>query len=121
MRNKIIGVLLVAWEPLNFAVEASRVLPTIRYRGVLAVCELVAHACVAMVAAGAGLALINEAPDGRRLAIVAIAFTAARVLQSLYWSVLPNNSVPGSEWFQAAITLTISLAAITALSARSSR
>ena len=121
MRYKIVGILLFAWEPLNFAAEAIRVLPTIRYRGVLAACELFAHACVAAVAAGAGLALINGASEARRLAIVAIAFTTARVLQSLYWSVLPNNTVPGTEWFYAAITLTIGIAAITALSARLSR
>lgn len=121
MLLKLIALLLLVWEPLNFAGEALGVLPTISYRGARAAVELVAHLCVAALSAGAGLALFNDAPDGRRLAVLAVACSTARVVQSLYWSVLPNNTVPGSEPYYALIAVVAGTAAVIVLSARSFR
>ena len=92
---RLVAALLVFWEPLRFAAEALAVMPTIAYRGRLAVLEVVAHGLVAALSAAAGFALFNGAPDGRRLAILAVGAVAVRTLQSLYFSVLPNNTPPG--------------------------
>ncbi|HVL68115.1 MAG TPA: hypothetical protein VM364_12700 [Vicinamibacterales bacterium] len=112
MGRRILGALLLALEPLRFAAEALRVLPTLAYRGAPAMFELAFHGGVAALAAVGGLALWNGAPDARRLASVAVLAMAARSIQSLYWSALPSNTSPGTEPFYAAATL---LAAITAL------
>ena len=94
---RVVALLLLVWEPLRFASEALGVFTTIPYRGILAVLELVAHGLVAALAAAAGLALWNGAPDARRLASLAILASLARVIQSLYWSRLPNSTMPGDE------------------------
>ena len=94
---RVLAVLLIFWEPLRFAAEALGVLPTIAYRGALASAVLVLHGIVAALSAAAGLALLNGAPDGRRLAMFAVVAVAARTIQSLYFTVLPNNTTPGAE------------------------
>ncbi len=93
---RLLAVILIFWEPLHFAAELLGVFPTIAYRGVLAVVELVAHGLVAAVSAAAGFALLNRVPDGRRLAAFAVVAVAGRTIQSLYLSVLPNNTPPGT-------------------------
>ena len=109
---RLIAVLLTVWEPLRFALEALMVLPTISYRGAVAAVELVAHGLVAALCAGAGLALSNGAPDGRRLAVIALIASLLRSAQSLYWSVLPNNTLPGDEWLVLGAAVLVSGAAI---------
>lgn len=103
----VVAALLLLWEPLNFAVEALTVLPTIVYRGWLPAIELAAHGTVAALCTAAGLALWNRAPDARRLSSLAIIASVARHLQSLYWSALPSATLPGDEPLTAAITLLI--------------
>ena len=104
---RLVTVVLMVWEPLRFAGEALRVLPSIGYRGALATIELLAHAGVAALSAGAGFALWNQAPDARRLATMAVLLLLARVVQSLYWSVLPNNTVPGDEPFTIGVAVLV--------------
>jgi hypothetical protein len=102
---RLVAVLLMAWEPLRFAGEALQVLPSIGYRGAVAAIELLAHAGVAALSAGAGFALWNQAPDARRLATIAVIVIVARAVQSLYWSVLPNDTIPGDEPFAIGVAL----------------
>ena len=102
---RLVAVLLIAWEPLRFAGEALQVVPSIPYRGWLAAIELLAHAGAAALSAGAGFALWNHTPDARRIATFAILVLMARAVQSLYWSVLPNNTMPGDEPFTLAVAL----------------
>jgi hypothetical protein len=90
-------VILLLWEPMNFAGEALTVVPSIVHRGLLPALELSTHGVVAALAAAAGLAIWNVAPAARHLGTVAIIASAARTLQSLYFSTLPNNVVPGDE------------------------
>ena len=109
---KIVAALLIFWEPLRFAAEALMVLPTIGYRGALAALELAVHGGVAAVCAAAGFALWNDSPDSKRLAAIAIVVAVLRVIQSLYWSVLPNNTVPGDEPLIAGLALIAGLGAL---------
>jgi hypothetical protein len=104
--------LLLFLEPLHFASEALAVLPTIVYRGVTAVVELVVHGAVAAVCAAAGLSLWNESPDAARIATVAIVAAVGRTIQSLYWSALPNDTRPGDEPFMAAIAIGVGVIAL---------
>jgi hypothetical protein len=110
-----VAALLLAWEPLNFAPEALLVLPSIGYRGWIAAVELAVHAAVAALAAAAGLALWNGSPDGKRLATIAIVAALARNVQSLYWSALPNATLPGDETLTAGITLFVGALALATL------
>ena len=116
-------MVLLVWEPVNFAVKALSVLPTIAYRGWLSAFELVVHGAVAAVAAAAGLALMNNSPSAHRLATVAVLASCARTIQSVSFSTLPNETVPGQEPYVviAALTFTIIALAIIRRSARLSR
>jgi hypothetical protein len=115
---RLLAVLLIFWEPLHFAAEALGVLPTIAYRGALAIAELILHGIVAALSAAAGLALSNGSPDGRRLATVAVIAVAARTIQSLYFSVLPNNTTPGAEPVYAAVVVGIAVVAVVVIRRR---
>ncbi len=118
-----LAVLLLAWEPLNFALRALTVLPTIVYRGWLSGVELLLHALVAAVNAAAGMSLLNRTPSSHRLATVAVLAACARTIQSVSFSTLPNETVPGQEPYVivAALTAAIVALAIIRRSARSSR
>ena len=111
----VLAALLVFGEPLRFAAEALTVLPTISYRGGWASIELIAHALIAALSAAAGFSLWNGSPDGPRLARLAILAAAARAVQSMYWSVLPNDTPPGSELLSAGISVIVAALAFLVL------
>ncbi|HXG56602.1 MAG TPA: hypothetical protein VNJ03_14595 [Vicinamibacterales bacterium] len=115
IRRRLIAALLFGWEPLRFAGEALSVMPTLADRGWTAVAELLAHALVAAFTAAAGLTLWHGAPDSTRLATAAISLSFARAAQSLYWTVLPTNTVPGDQFLILGTALLIAAAAITTL------
>jgi hypothetical protein len=98
-----VAILLIALEPLHFSGELIAVIPTITYRGW----------CVM-----AGFALLNDSPDGRRIATVAIVASFLRVVQSTYWSALPDNTIPGDELFRVGIAGAAALIAIVILRRR---
>jgi|SRR5687767_9372588 len=97
--------LLLLFEPMHFALEAMRVLPTIAYRGPVAIVELVTHALVAALATGGALALINHSPVATRVATAAIVASGVRVLQSLYWTALPSDTIPGQHAVSATVAI----------------
>ena len=104
---RVLAALLLVLEPLHFAGEALSVLSTIAYRGTVAAFELVVHGLVAALCAAGALALVNAAPSGRAIATTAIAASALRTWQSLYWSALPNNTPPGDEPLVALTTVVV--------------
>lgn len=99
-----VAVLLIAIEPLHFSSELIAVIPTITYRGLAAILEVALHAGVAALCVMAGFALLNDSADARRIAVLAITASFLRVLQSTYWSVLPDNTMPGDEWRTAVMS-----------------
>lgn len=111
----IVAALLAFVEPLRFATEVLAVLPTIAYRGSLAIVELIAHGLIAAFSAAAGFALWNGSPDGRRLARLAVFAVTARAIQSLTWSVMPNDTPPGSELLSAGVAISVSAIALLVL------
>jgi hypothetical protein len=118
---RLVAALLLLLEPLRFAAESMMVFGTLGYRGVAAAVELVAHGGVAALCAAAGLALWNSAPDGRRLAMLAIAVSLLRTAQSLYWSALPSNTRPGDEPWILGLTVLVSLLAMLVIKNRGAR
>lgn len=121
--RSLLAVALLLWDPLNFAVKALAVLPTIAYRGWLTALELLVFAAVAALCAAAGLALLNGSPASFRLATVAVLASCARTIQSVSYTTLPSELVPGQEPYViiAALTFTIVALAVIRWSARSSR
>jgi hypothetical protein len=99
----LVAVLLIAVEPLHFSGEIIALLPTLAYRGWIALAELAVHAGVAALCVMAGFALLNDSPDGRRIATLALVASFLRVLQSTWWSALPDNTMPGDEPLKVAI------------------
>lgn len=123
MLRSVLAVALLAWEPLNIAVKALTVLPTIAYRGLVPAIELLIYAAVAALNAAAGLALLNRTPAANRLAIVAVLAACARTIHSVTFSSLPDETPPGSEPYVIVSALTVTILALVIIrrSARSSR
>ena len=105
MPLRLLGMFLLVWEPLRVAQELAASLGSIGMRGPLAVVELLAHAAVAALGAAAGLALLDLRPHAPALARVAITASAAVSVQSLYWSVLPGQTMPGDRKVLAALAV----------------
>jgi hypothetical protein len=93
----IVCVFLLAWEPLRIAAEFEGSIGTIGMRGAWGVAELLAHAAIAACAVASGWALWSGNPAGPRLAVYALAASAAASVQSLYWSALPHQTVPSER------------------------
>lgn len=118
---RIVAVLLLVWEPLNFAATALNVWPTLAYRGWMPAAELVLQAMIAALCAAAGMMLLNGAPDGRRIARIAVILSVGRVVWALYWSALPRNTVPGAEPVYAATAIVIGILTLLVLRAPSTQ
>jgi hypothetical protein len=96
--QRILAVVLFIWQPLNFAAAASSALPMMSFRGPLAAIELLSHGLVAALSAAAGWALWHSRPHGPGLAMLALIGVAVSSVQSLYWSALPSQTQPGTEF-----------------------
>ncbi len=95
-----VGVLcfvLLAWRPLSFAFQLPATLPSMGMRGAAGVVELLFHGGVAALSVAAARALWGALPIGPPLAAAALIASAAAAIQSLYWSVLPHQTMPGDE------------------------
>lgn len=93
----VLSVVLIAWEPVKLARELMSTLGSIGMRGPSAVIELIVHTAVAALAVAAGRALWDGSPHGPRLAQLAVIASATSALQSLYWSSLPSQTMPGDK------------------------
>ena len=96
---------LLLWRPLDYLVELPQSLPSLGMRGVPGAIELLVHGIVAAAAVAAAQALWNEGPSGPMLAAVALTGSAAATVQSLYWTALPRQTVPGTERVIAALAI----------------
>jgi hypothetical protein len=96
---------LLLWRPLDFAFELPTALPSLRMRGPLGIVELLWHGAVAASAVAGAQALWTESPAGTRLAAIAVTLSAAASVQSLYWSVLPHQTMPGDERILATLSV----------------
>jgi len=101
----LLCAVLMLWQPLNFAAEASSSLTTLGMRGVFGAVELVVHGAVAAVSFAAGWALWQSAPGGPKLARVAVIAMAIVGVQSLYSTALPSNVFPSDRLPLAILTV----------------
>jgi hypothetical protein len=92
-----LAAVLILWQPLTFASTAGHALPSLGMRGWMGSIELIAAGLVAAVSVAAAWSLWNGAPQAVPLARAAVVLATARALQSLYWTVLPSDVVPGTE------------------------
>ena len=101
----LLSVLLILWRPLDYAVELPQSLSTMGMRGVPGAIELLFHGIVAAISVAAAIALWNERSSGPALASVALIGSAAATVQTLYWTALPHQTVPGSERLISAVAI----------------
>jgi hypothetical protein len=104
--TRLLAVLLFAWAPLTFASEIPS-MPSLTMRGAPAQAELAAHGLVAVLSVAAAWALWVGNPEGVRIAAVAVAAVAAAAIQSLYWTWLPRNTMPGDKLPLAALIVAV--------------
>jgi hypothetical protein len=102
---RLLSVLLLLLGPANFALELAGVLPSLRMRGVPGAVELVFHGVVAAFAMAAVRALWSASPSAQRLAAIAVGGITVVNVQSLYWSVLPHQTMPGDKPWLAALAV----------------
>ena len=88
---------LAAWQPLKFASEVSLSLGTLEMRGPAGILELIVHGLVTALAVAAGWGLWVGNPGAPAFAEVAVAGSAIVAVQSLYWTRLPMNTMPGDR------------------------
>jgi hypothetical protein len=86
---------LFVWEPLRVAGDLSGSIGTLAMRGAPGVVELAAHAAIAIASAAAAWGLWIRNPRAPMLASIAVAASAMATIQSLNWTYLPGNAVPG--------------------------
>jgi hypothetical protein len=91
----LLSVFLFVWEPLRFANELTGAMGTLAMRGGPGAVELVVHATIAAIGVAAAWGLWIRNPRAPMLASIAVAASALATVQSLYWSYLPGNAVPG--------------------------
>lgn len=88
---------LAVWQPLTQASEVSATLGTLGIRGAAGVFELTVHAAIRAFAVAAGWGLWTENPKAPVFAEIALAACAVASVQSLYWTRLPSNTMPGDR------------------------
>jgi hypothetical protein len=96
---------LLLWRPVGFIPELLQSLPSLGMRGVPGAIELVFHGIVAAVAVAAAQALWDGKASAPILAAVALVGSAGAAVQSLYWTALPSDTVPGTERLIAAVAI----------------
>ena len=101
---------LLLWRPLDFAFELPSTLSSLGHRGIFAVVEILFHGTVAAVAVAAARALWDGMPAAPLLARAALALSAIATWQSLYWSVLPHQTVPSDRFPLAAFAACVATA-----------
>ena len=101
---------LLLWRPLDFAFELPSTLSSLGHRGVVAVVELLFHGAVAAVAVAAARALWDRRPAAALLTRVALVLSAIATWQSLYWSMLPHQTVPSDRFPLAAFATCVATA-----------
>jgi hypothetical protein len=106
----VLAALLILWQPVSFAFVASRAWPSLAVRGWLAVLELIAAGAVAAISAAAAWSLLTWQPHGIPLARLALVLSAARGVQSVYWTMLPSDVVPGTQVIYAIAFVALSTA-----------
>ena len=93
----LLAAFLMAWEPMRIAAEYASAIGSVGMRGPTAILELLGHAAIAAFCVASGWALWNGNPAGATLARYAVAASAAVSVQSLYWSSLPHQTMPGER------------------------
>jgi hypothetical protein len=88
---------LFTGAPLTLAREVGATLGSLGMRGPAAVVELAVHGAVAAVAVAASWGLWIGNPRAPAFAAVAVLASGAATVQSLYWSLLPANIIPGQR------------------------
>lgn len=106
----VLCAVLLLWRPLDFAMELPLTLPSLGMRGIAGGAELLFHGAVAVLAIAAVRALAGALPIGPTLAAAALVASAGASIQSLFWSALPTEVVPGSELPLAALSTVHALA-----------
>jgi hypothetical protein len=94
---QLLSSYLLVWAPGMFAIELLSALPSMGMRGPLAWTELGVHGSVAALCAVAGRMIRLGAPAATTLAAAGILARAAVTIQSLFWTLLPQDVAPGTR------------------------
>jgi hypothetical protein len=100
--RRLLAAVLAVWQVGGFTFTASRALPSLGFRGWIAIVELLVAGLVAALSLAAAWSLWSQAPAAVALTRIALVLATLRGVQSLYWTYLPSDVVPGTETTLAA-------------------
>ncbi len=101
----LLGLLLLAGQPLYAALAIAAGLQSLPVRGAPVALIMLARAIVAGLSMSAGSALLGRRPDGRPLALAALIAALALDVFVLTTSYFPNNRAPGDTPLYIAATV----------------
>ncbi len=93
----VLCAVLLLWRPFDFVFELLQSLSSLGMRGAPGALELLFHGLVAAISVAAVRALSSRLPVAPALAAVALIGSAAATVQTLYWTALPQQTIPGTE------------------------
>ena len=93
----VLCAVLILWRPFDFVFELLQSLSSLGMRGAPGALELLFHGLVAAISVAAVRALSSRLPVAPALAAVALIGSAAATVQTLYWTALPQQTIPGTE------------------------
>ena len=93
----VLCAVLILWRPFDFVFELLQSLPSLGMRGAPGAIELLFHGLVAAISVAAVRALSSRLPVAPALAAVALIGSAVATVQTLYWTALPHQTIPGTE------------------------
>jgi len=101
----VLCAVLILWRPFDFVFELLQSLPSLGMRGAYGAIELVFHGLVAAISVAAVRALSSRLAVAPALAAVALISSAVATVQTLYWTALPHQTIPGTEALLSAIAV----------------
>jgi predicted membrane channel-forming protein YqfA (hemolysin III family) len=92
----VLSLLLLVWEPVTFAMTASRLLPTLGYREPAVFAMLLLRVAVLGLGVAAGLAIWRLQPQGRRLGQAFFLLSSATAILVHGTAAFPSDLPPGT-------------------------
>jgi len=101
----VLCLVLLVWEPLQFAVAASAGIESVRVRGAAVAVVLLVRGGVTAFGAAAGIAIVRRRQAAIRMTIAALVAAAAVDLFTELTPFFPSNRIPGDAPLYAAASV----------------
>ena len=109
---RLVSAYLLLWMPMRFAVEVLSTWPSLAMRGAAGMLELAAHGVAAAFSVAASRMLTGGSSAAIAAASIAVVANGIVAIQSLYWTVLPRDTAPGTRFPMAVFWVVVTVVAL---------